>query len=93
MVNDVPSGMKKPGDADERVRMESSVGDVCRNRRVRELPRTQPGTKICSTCARDHDRIEFMAMWLTNERSKRDKDESDQYRCHELYDADGGDCG
>jgi hypothetical protein len=34
-----------------------------------------------------------MAMWLTNERSKRDKDESDQYRCHELYDADGGDCG
>ena len=92
MVNDVPSGVKKPGNADESVRMESSVRDVCRNGRVRELPGTQTSAEICGTSARNHDRIEFMAMWLTDERGQRNKDESNQYGCYEFYDADGSDC-
>jgi hypothetical protein len=88
MVHDVPTGVKKPGDGDERVGAESPLRNVCGNRCVRKFPRAEASTQICSASAGNHNRVEFATMWLADERSQRDKDKRNNDGRHEIDDTD-----
>ena len=86
MVQHVPTRVKQPTDANEIIRLESSIREVSDDRRERKFPPPESAVKVSRPRPCDHDGIEVSSVWFPEERTRRDVQNRNQdwsYYVHE----------
>jgi len=86
----IPSGVKKPPEADEVIRAKSSVGDVSDYGCEREFPRSKSAIEIRCPRTGNHDGVEVSSVWLSEQRASTDVNNRDKHWSNEIHRADWG---
>src|ERR1700758_299153 len=92
MVQHIPSGVKQPADPDEVIGSEPSICEVGDDRRKCEFPYPEAAIEIRSACARNHDCIEVLPIWFSEERARtyiQHRNQHRRYRVHEHLSSSG----
>jgi hypothetical protein len=80
VMQDIPTRMEEPAEADEPVCVEALVGTRGDDRRERKLPEAQPPIEIGGASAREHDGIEVPPLWFLERGCRADEERGDDDR-------------